>query len=172
MKATIISIMLSLSAVCLGNEYKLSETGANHIKSFEKCRLESYWDANGYSIGYGHHGKDVKKNQKISHKEAEKLFFNDVKTAQDGANRLINNLPYKYKFNQSFYDGLCDLVYNCGEAGVQQSDFYKRLKRCRVKNGVMNKLDYEFTLSAVKTCRISCEGHKTRRQATHKMMRN
>ena len=171
MRTLLTTLMLGISSICLGNDYVLSDTGAEHIKSFEKCSLTSYWDSNGYSIGYGHHGKDVKKNQKISQGQAEKLFFEDVKEAQDGANRLIASLPYKYKFNQRFYDGLCDLVYNCGESGVRQSEFYKRLRRCSVKNGIMNKSDYEYTLSAVKTCRISCDGHKTRRKATHSLMR-
>ena len=172
MKTLMTTLLLGMSVVCLGNEYTLSSNGEEHIKSFEKCSLTSYWDANGYSIGYGHHGKDVKKNQRISQTQAEKLFSEDVKEAQDGANRLLASLPYKYKFNQSFYDGLCDLVYNCGEGGVRQSEFYRRLKRCRVRNGKMNNSDYEYTLSAVKTCRISCDGHKTRRKATHLLMGN
>ena len=102
MKTLMTTLLLGMSVVCLGNDYTLSSNGEEHIKSLEKWSLTSYWDANGYSIGYGHHGKDVKKNQRISQTQAEKLSSEDVKEAQDGANRLIASLPYKYKFNQSF----------------------------------------------------------------------
>lgn len=150
--------------------YSVSKNGINNIKSFESCKLVAYWDSNGYSIGYGHHSKDVKRGMKISQSQANKYLQRDVKIAEDGANRLINNLPYKYKFSQGFFDGLVDMIYNCGEGSVKKSEFYNRLKKCRIKRGIINKNDYNFTCSAVKNFKITQKGHKLRREKTVKMM--
>lgn len=153
-----------ISINCFG--YSISNAGKQHIKKYESCRLTAYWDGNGYSIGYGHHGKDVKKGMKISQAKAEQLFNEDIKKTNDKINRLISELPVKHKFSQKFIDGLGDLVYNCGENGVRQSEFWKRMMRCR-KN---NKRDFDYALVAVKTCRVSAKGHIARRQETYNRM--
>lgn len=171
MKRIYTTIFLSvLSSAIFGQS--LSKIGKEHIKDHEKCVLTAYWDSNGYSIGYGHHSSDVKKDMKISKSQANDYFNKDIKTVEESAKRIIKSLPYNYTFSQGFFDGLCDLIYNCGEGGVRSSVFYKRLQNCRVNKGIMNESDYNFTIAAVKTCRISCEGHKTRRYKTYKMMLN
>lgn len=162
--------ILAISTSCFANSYRISNVGKAFIQDKEKCELTAYWDSNGYSIGYGHHAKDVKKGQRISHAQAIKFFNEDIKTVEASVNRILSSLPYKYKFSQSFIDGLCSFVYNAGEGGVKNSEFYKRLKKCRVKNGVMNKNDYEFTIAAVKNSRISCKGHVSRRYDEHMLM--
>ena len=65
---------------------------------------------------------------------------------------------------------LCSFIYNCGESGVKQSKFYKRLRMCRVRNGIMNKQDLHYAIAHVKTSRISAPGHKSRRYDEHKLM--
>ena len=152
--------------------YTISNKGKRFIKDQETCVLTAYWDSNGYSIGWGHHGSDVKKNMRISKAQANKYFNKDIKKIENIANKLINNLPYKYKFSQGFFDGLCSLVYNAGEYGVHKSEFYKRLKRCRVRNGKINKNDLNYSIAGVKTSRISAPGHKYRRYDEHKLMLN
>ena len=150
--------------------YAISGKGKRFIKNKETCVLIAYWDSNGYSIGWGHHGSDVKKGMKISKAQADKFFNKDIKEIEASANRLLKLLPYKYAFSQNFFDGLCSFVYNCGENGVQKSEFYKRLKRCRVRNGVINKNDLNYSIASVKTSRISAPGHKSRRYDEHKLM--
>ena len=82
----------------------------------------------------------------------------------------------KFKPTQDFIDGLADLVYNCGEAGVKKSEFYKRLCRCRVKNGKVSKTDLNYTIAAVKTMRLPSsnsglkDGVAKRRYEIHKQM--
>lgn len=166
------NIILSIFTILTLNTfaYSISNNGKQFIKNQEKCVLTSYWDSNGYSIGWGHHGKDVKKNMRISKAQANKYFNEDIKNIEAAANRIIKSLPYKYKFSQNFFDGLCSLVYNTGEGGVMKSEFYKRLKSCRVKNGKINKNDLNFTIAGVKTSRISCKGHISRRYDEHKLM--
>lgn len=150
--------------------YTISNFGKQFIKDQEKCILTAYWDSNGYSIGWGHHGSDVKKNMKISKTQANKYFDTDIKNIEAAANRLLRKLPYRYIFTQEFFDGLCSLVYNCGESGVQRSEFYNRLLKCRVRNGIMNQSDFNFTVAGVKISRISAPGHKSRRYDEHKLM--
>ena len=150
--------------------YTISNIGKQFIKDQETCVLTAYWDSNGYSIGWGHHGSDVKKNMKISKAQANKYFNEDIKKIEAAANRIIKSLPYKYKFSQGFFDGLCSLVYNTGEGGVMKSEFYKRLKNCRVRNNKINVNDLNFSIAGVKTSRISCKGHISRRYDEHKLM--
>lgn len=150
--------------------YKISNSGKKFIKDHETCVLTAYWDSNGYSIGWGHHGSDVKKNMKITKAQANKYFNEDIKEIEAAANRLIKDLPYSYKFSQNFFDGLCSLIYNCGEGGVKKSEFYKRLKNCRIKNKKINQGDLNYSIAGVKTSRISAPGHKSRRYDEHKLM--
>lgn len=165
----ILIILFSMLVSSL-HAYTISNSGKRFIKDQETCVLTAYWDSNGYSIGWGHHGSDVKKNMRISKAQANKYFNKDIKKIENIANKLINNLPYKYKFSQGFFDGLCSLVYNAGEYGVQKSEFYRRLKRCRVKNGKINKNDLNYSIAGVKTSRISAPGHKYRRYDEYKLM--
>lgn len=150
--------------------YKMSKSGRDSIKKYESCSLEAYWDSNGYSIGYGHHSKNVKKGMRISKSKAERLFIEDVVKTEEIANRLLKE--FGCKFSQGFFDGFCDLVYNCGEGGVKNSEFYNRLKRCRIKNGKINSNDLNYTVAAVKNMKISHPGHKVRRHETHLRMLN
>lgn len=150
--------------------YKSSKACMKFIKNEEKCSLTSYWDSNGYSIGYGHHS-NVKRGDKISHTTAEVYLKNDIKSAEKYVNYLLNNLPYEYKFSQGFIDGFTSFVYNVGVGNAQNSTFYKRLQKCRVKRGVMNKSDFDFSLSAIKRDCITAEGHIKRRNGEYKMMK-
>lgn len=155
---------------CQSFGYKISNKGKEFIKEQENFSSKAYWDSNGYSIGYGHHGPDVKKWMQISKSDANKLFNKDIKRVETEANMMIESLPYDYKFSQNFFDGLCSLIYNCGYGGILTSEFYKRLKSCRVKDKKMNKKDLTYTIAAVKSCNISAQGHISRRYAEHLLM--
>ena len=150
--------------------YAISESGKNFIKRTEALSLTSYWDATGYAVGYGHHGKDIHKDMVIDSLQAEIYFDEDMQKIEKSVERLIKALPYEYNFSQGFVDGLSSLVYNCGETGVRNTEFYKRLKQCRVVNGKMNHEDWIWTLSVVKETKISHKGHITRRAQEYAMM--
>ena len=171
-KIIVIISMLIMCTVLSAKEYKykISQEGIDMIKEFEKCELTAYPDAGGWSIGYGHHTKDVKQGMKITKKQADKYFAEDIKMFTASVNRLINALPYEYEFSQGFIDGLFSLVYNCGEGGVRKSVFYQRLLKCRVMDGVMNESDFNFTVAGVKQSRVYCKAHEDRRYKEHKMM--
>lgn len=163
----ILFILFSIISITC-SAYSISNAGKESIKKYESLKLTAYWDSNGYSIGYGHHGSDVTKNMRISKARANYLFNQDIEQVNASINRLINALPVNHKFSQNFIDGLGDLIYNCGEGGVKNSTFYERLMRCR-KNNIQ---DLHFAVAAVKTMKVSCTGHKTRRYNTHKLMLN
>lgn len=170
MKTFLTFIISILTINCLA--YNISDEGKEFIKKHESCVLTAYWDSNGYSIGYGHHSSDITKDMKITKAQANKYFNEDIKNAEAAVKRLINALPYEFSFSQGFIDGFVSFVYNTGEGGAKNSEFYNRLKKCRVRNGVMNGDDYKYTIAAIKTSRISCPGHKIRRAGEYKLMMN
>ena len=91
---------------------KISDAGLQLIKKFEGCRLQAYWDVNGYSIGYGHHGADVTKGMSITQKVADDFLKKDVEKFEKAVNDL------KYDFNQNQFDALVDFAYNCGAGNL------------------------------------------------------
>ena len=161
-----------ISVVAIGRDYVISNDGIEFIKKYEKCVLTAYPDANGWSIGYGHHGSDVYEGMTITKAEANEYFRKDIQKFKASVRRLIEALPYEYEFSQGFIDGMFSLVYNCGETGVKNSTFYQRLLKCRVVDGVMNESDFNYTVAGVKESKISAPGHVKRRYAEHLMMLN
>ena len=153
------------------NEFRSTEECVRFIKEKESFSPKAYWDGNGYSIGYGHHGKSVKRGDVISHKEALMRLRKDIKTAEFYVNHLIKKLPYKYKFSKGFIDGFTSFVYNVGVGNAQKSLFYKRLKKCRVINGYMNPSDFHHAITAIKVSCVRQKGHISRREGEYRLMK-
>lgn len=91
---------------------KISAKGLQLLKQFEGCRLTAYWDVNGYSIGYGHHAKDITKGMTIDQNAADEFLKKDVAKFEKAVNAL------KYDFNQNQFDALVDFAYNCGAGNL------------------------------------------------------
>lgn len=104
---------------------KLSERGADFIKSFEGCRLEAYHGAADrpglYTIGYGHTGK-VQKGQKITQAEADRLFSNDIAPIEK---QLTADVP---NVSQHQFDALCSFCFNLGVRAYMGSTLRRKLK--------------------------------------------
>lgn len=152
------------------HKYAISTNGMDFIKELEGCELTAYPDANGYSIGYGHHTKSVYKGMVITQEQADEYFAEDIAWVNDAINKLLDNIDYE--FNQNFIDGFASLMYNCGEGGIKSSTFYKTLSnKCRwnASNDIIQK-DLAYTLNLVKQTRITHPVHKTRRKAEYKLM--
>lgn len=166
--------------------YHISKKGIKFIKKFESCSLKKYRykRKNGtyekyYTIGWGHvlypNDKYYNRNS-ISQKEADKLFIEDTKWLNQSCNNLISELSPHFRPTQGFVDGLCSLIYNCGENGIRNSKFFIALKKCRYdkdkKTGIyyINKKDYEYCMTLVKYTKIYEPGHKPRRKAESKLM--
>lgn len=166
--------------------YHISKKGIKFIKKFESCSLKKYKykRKNGtyekyYTIGWGHvlypNDKYYNRN-KITQSEADKLFIEDTKLLNQSCNNLISELSPHFKPTQGFIDGLCSLIYNCGENGIRNSKFFIALKKCRYhkdkKTGMyyINKNDYAYCMTLVKHTKIFEPGHKPRRKAESKLM--
>lgn len=169
-KIALITAFAIVTVNLFAKEYKSSEKCVRFIKKQENCSLKAYWDCNGYSIGYGHH-TNVKANDVITIREANAFLKKDIKEAEKHVNYLLKKLPYEYRFTQCFIDGFVSFVYNVGIGNAEASTFYNRLKKCRTNNGKINQNDYDFTLAAIKTSCISCNGHKRRRAMEYELMR-
>ena len=158
-------------------KYKLSKTGKDFIKSKETCVLTAYNDPDPKrrSVGWGHQIQPGENLEHISQKKADELFEKDIEWVNDAINRLIKQHDRRFIYSQGFIDGLGSLIYNCGERGVTLTEFWNRWSRCCYdKNtpGYINQNDLNFTIAAVKTSRISAEGHIERRYDEHKLMLN
>ena len=103
----------------------ISQTGINLIKSFEGLRTKAYKAVpteKYYTIGYGHYGSDVRVNQVISEKEAEKLLRDDVQSFVDGVNKLV-----KVDVTQNQFDALVSFAYNVGLSALKSSTLLQYL---------------------------------------------
>lgn len=90
---------------------KISKTGLDLIKSFEGCKLTAYkCPAGVLTIGYGHTGKDVKENLKITKEKAEQLLASDLTTFE----KKVDKYQEKYNWNQNEFDALVSFTYNVG----------------------------------------------------------
>ena len=174
MKKFIAIIIILIISVNVFANYKMSSSGKEDIMFRESCSLTVYKDNNGYSIGYGHKLKKGENYKKITQAKAKELFNKDIAWVDASINRILKDI--KWKPSQNFIDGLGDLIYNCGESGVKKSEFYKRLLRCRVKNGKVNQNDLNYTIAAIKTMRLPAKstglhnGVAKRRYYVHKKM--
>ena len=169
MKKILFTFILFFSCLNI-SAYSISESGKKHIQVYEKLSLNVYKDGNGYSIGWGHHLLPGESYKHISKAKADKLFNEDIAKTNKAINRILKRFDGKVKFSQAFIDGLGDLIYNCGEGGVLNSEFYKRLCNCRIKNKKFNENDLNFTIASIKNMKITCEAHISRRYETHKRM--
>lgn len=151
----------------------LSENGRKFIKSNEGLVDKAYWDVNGITVGWGHKiNKDdsqwlklVKVGDEVSKSDADYLLEKDIAMmVNPGIRSVIIDLEANgvdtRKFSQGMIDGIGDLIYNCGLGGLKQTEFYRALK-----SG-----DIQRAINLVPTTRVYCNGHKTRRYNTKKLM--
>lgn len=92
---------------------KTSKEGIALIKKHEGLSRTAYWDVDGYSIGYGHHG--ARAGQTVSEEEAEALLRQDLAEAERAVDALGARL------NQQQFDAAVSLVYNIGAARFGRS---------------------------------------------------
>lgn len=92
---------------------KTSKAGIDMIKSFEGLRLTAYKCVSTekyYTIGYGHYGKDVKADMRITEKEAEKMLIDDLPSYE----KKVDKYDSVYHWTQNEYDALVSFAYNVG----------------------------------------------------------
>jgi GH24 family phage-related lysozyme (muramidase) len=105
-----------------------------------------------YTIGYGHavfrdpsrgdnggkydflpkYNKITPGKTKITPEQAEILLRDDIKTAADGLDRLLDEWKAKGinpKITQPMYDAMVSMIYNMGIDNFRQSDFIQLVKK-------------------------------------------
>lgn len=103
----------------------ISQKGINLIKSYEGLMLHAYKPLpteKYYTIGYGHYGADVGKDDTITAVNAEALLKKDVARYAEGVTKLV-----KVAINQNQFDALCSFSYNLGLAALASSTLLKLL---------------------------------------------
>ena len=156
-------------------EVKISYDGIKHIKQYENLVLVPYHlgDSTKYAIGYGHliklsdpiWLKNIVSKYKITKSDAEKILDYDINSMVNPAlNRIFRELEgegVNTEFlSQGFIDGLGSLIYNCGESGIKNTEFYRHLK-----NG-----EIELAIAKVEKTHVYMKGHYVRRLAEAEMM--
>lgn len=111
---------------------RISAKGIDLIKYFTECNLSSYYNnANVLAIGYGHTGKDVKRNMKITQEQAEALLQNDLAHVEYMLNvRFVGDK----KLKQNQYDAVCSFVYSVGVHAFLKSTMFALLMKKDYEN--------------------------------------
>lgn len=173
-------------------DFKASERGREHIKSFEKLRLEPYY-ATPYekkkgilTIGYGHKITDAEKDKyklgtKITEREADNLFDKDIRQAERYVKHLItrgdmmSTMRTAEVFPQALMDVMVSMMFS-GYGNFQNSTFYGRLCNCRrdKDTGKINDSDYNYTIASIPNSVIYqggeiSSGLQNRRKVEYKM---
>ena len=92
---------------------KTSSIGIELIKQFEGFCAKAYKCVSNekyYTIGYGHYGADVGKNDTITKEKATELLKVDLA----GFESKVNKYNDVYKWNQNEFDALVSFAYNIG----------------------------------------------------------
>lgn len=102
----------------------LSSRGLDLLKGEEGCRLTAYWDVDGWSIGWGHHGSDVHPGLCWTQEEADWTLMLDSGFAVDAVNTMV-----KVPLSQPMFDALVDFVYNEGVGHFETSMLLRKLNQ-------------------------------------------
>lgn len=152
--------------------YHISNIGKNFIKKYETLKLQKYKikGEKYYTIGWGHQILPEENiPNTISKNKAQQIFDSDIKKCEESAERLISKLDNRFVVTQGFVDAIGSLIFNCGERGTENSIFFQRLKRCRYKNGIINKKDLQYSIEGIKISHVYMKGHITRRKGEYEL---
>lgn len=92
----------------------INEKGIELIKSFEgfqqipyKLAGEPFW-----TVGWGHHSRDINPTRKYTKEECEKFLLDDLKRFEDHVTFV--DYAGAYFFNENEFSALVSFAYNCG----------------------------------------------------------
>lgn len=146
-----------------------SDQGKEFIKTHESYRDRAYKLGDGMiTIGYGHAERigdsQFEIGQKISKQEAEQLFREDLKVAENGVKRILLKLIDKnpeMDINQSMFDAMVSMAFNMGVRGLATTEFVDALAN---SDNITNAAEL------IKTSRVgNWGGLKKRRQGEYQL---
>lgn len=104
---------------------KISDKGKDLIKSFEGCKLSAYQCSAGvWTIGYGH-TKGVKRGDKITQEEADRIFDEEIELFAEEVDILTEDCLLE----QCQFDALVSFAYNVGIGAFRGSTLLRKVKR-------------------------------------------
>ena len=115
---------------------EISQNGINLIKQCEGFKPEAYKleGEKYYTIGYGHHGSDVKPNQTITKEQAEELLKEDLK----GITKQVLDYCEYLDLNQNQLDSLVSFTYNCGFGNLKKLTGYQSRDKEEISQKILN----------------------------------
>lgn len=137
-------------------DFKLRQEDINRIKKFEGLSLKAYKPVNTeryYTIGYGHYGADVRKDQVITEKQAEELLRKDLEKFETYVNKTGVCKRY-FEFAS-----LVDFAFNLGTAALGRSTLLKYVRARKPEQYIRG----EF-MKWVNSGGVPLKGLKIRRQ--------
>ncbi len=99
----------------------INERGLAVIRQSEGLRLNSYYLAGQWLIGYGH-ASTAKRDMTISVDRADLLLQSDIRWAEEGVRRLV-----EVRLNENEFSALVSLAYNMGLGAFAKTQVLKRL---------------------------------------------
>jgi len=120
--------------------FSLSKSGLDHIKNYEKLKLDAYKLGDGMiTIGYGH-AEPIKTSKykignRITEKEANELLRKDLEFSINGVKRIFKqwkNDGINIKLTQNQFDVMVSLSFNMGLTGLRTSKFIRALKQNQI----------------------------------------
>lgn len=162
------------SLLCYSTNFEMSAEGIHMIKIHEGCLLQSYHDGEKYSIGYGHHDMTIEEGMVISQWKADQYLKDDIAWVNRELNHIVQECfsGKAVVIPQELLDAIGDMVYRCGGTTLRESEFYRRLMRCRVVEGQILQEDYLFTASAVVNFNVTNLGTQNRQQHLYALLVN
>ncbi|MDE2104689.1 MAG: lysozyme [Patescibacteria group bacterium] len=113
---------------------RCNESGLGILKRFEGCKLTAYPDADGYSIGWGHHAPDITQGMTWTQAEADGQLLSDIEEVEAEMNHLIS-----VSLNDNQWSALVDLFYNVGIGHLKGSKTLDLLNEGKL-NAVADRL--------------------------------
>lgn len=107
---------------------EINQAGLNLIKKYEGCSLKAYvCPAGVLTIGYGHTGLDVGKNQVITQFKADELLKNDLLKFCKTVDARV-----KVPLNDNQFAALVSFTFNVGSTNLFFSTLLKQVNRGNV----------------------------------------
>lgn len=155
---------------------KISSHAIALIQNFEGLRTTAYKPVSsesGWTIGYGHHGPDVKKNSICTEIEAEHLLKSDLEKIERQVIAALN--ADEIEVTQGMFDALCSLLFNLSGKKTKDGRWLSPIQVltgyklwAKMKKGDKYGASLEF-LDINKAGGVEVKGLTRRRQAEQKL---
>ena len=127
--------LLPLTAFAVGNSnMKASDQIISLIESFEGFSPTAYrGEGEEYlTIGYGHYGADVGKDDVMTQEEADALFRSEIAEYEGYVNSFFTK--HNLSYSQQVFDAVLSLTYNIGPNWMNNNNY-------RIRNYLINGID-------------------------------